>query len=150
MQSGPFVNVAAFCDQTLLGADSTLSVIRIIDQVTNQASGPEPPDQMPPFIFNTKLVLAIKAGDARGRFSIKLRPEAPDGRTLAIQENTIHLNGGHSGVNLITDVSIGLELEGLYWFDVLFVAAPGDERLLTRVPLNVMYSRQPTTAVPPS
>lgn len=150
MDSGPFVNVAAFCDMTLLGQDGTLSVIRIIDQVTNEAAGPEPPEQMPPFLFQAKLVLALKAGDARGRFAIKLRPEAPDGRTLPIHENTVHLDGGHTGVNLITEVQIGIDLEGLYWFDVIFVAAPGEERVLTRVPLRVLYSRRRTGAIAPS
>ena len=150
MDSGPFVNVAAFCDMTVLGADGTLSVIRIVDTVTNEAAGPEPPEQMPPFIFQTKLVLSLKAGDARGRFAIKLRPEAPDGRELATQENTIHLEGGHSGVNLITDVQIGLDLEGLYWFDIIFIAAPGEERLLTRVPLLVRYQRRKTAVSSPS
>lgn len=142
MDTGPYVNVAAFCDMTLLGADGTLSVIRIIDQVTNQAVGSEPPDDMPPFVFQATLVMAIKAGDARGRFAIKIRPEAPDGRALPTQENTIHLDGGHSGINLITDVKVGLNLEGLYWFDILFVSAPGQERLLTRVPLRVLYERR--------
>jgi hypothetical protein len=144
MSSGPFVNVAAFCDMTLLGADGTLSVIRIVDTVTNEAAVPEPPESMPPFVFATKLVLALKAGEARGRFSIKMRPEAPDGRTLAEQESTIHLDGGNSGVNLVTDVQIGLDMEGLYWFDIVFVRAPGEEQLLTRVPLLVRYQPRKT------
>ncbi len=142
METGPYINVAAFCDMTLLGDDGALSVIRIIDQVTNQAAGPEPPEDMPPFVFQAKLVLAIKAGTAKGRFAIKIQPEAPDGRTLASQENTINLDGGHSGINLITDVQIGVDLEGLYWFDILFVAKAGHERLLTRVPLRVLYERR--------
>jgi len=146
MELGPWVNAAAFCDSTVLGADGALSIIRIIDTVTQSAEGEEPPEQMPPFAFNTKLVIALKAGEAKGRYTLRFRPEAPDGRHLPVQDNVIHLEGGHSGINLIADVQIGLELEGVYWFDILFVAAPDEEHLLTRVPLRVLYAPQKTRA----
>jgi hypothetical protein len=139
MESGPYINVAVFCDSTVLGNDNALTIIRIIDTVTQTAEGEDPPDQMPPLVFKTNLVIALKAGEARGRYALKLRPEAPDGRHLQERETPIQLDGGASGVNVVTDVTFGIDMEGLWWFDVLFVAARGDDRLLTRVPLRVVY-----------
>lgn len=144
MESGPHINAAVFCDSALIGNDGALSLIRIIDTVTQTTTGDDPPEQMPAFVMDTKLVISVKAGEARGRYKIKLRPEAPDGRHMRTEDYAIQLEGGHSGVNLITDVHIRLELEGIYWFDILFVAAPGNERLLTRVPLRVLYQPQKT------
>jgi hypothetical protein len=139
MSRGPFVNVAVFCDSTVLGNDNALSIIRIIDTVTTAAEGDDPPDQMPPFVFKSNLVIAMKAGEARGRYALKLRPEAPDGRQLESRETPIQLEGGHTGVNVLTEVAFGIDQEGLWWFDVLFVAAKDAEQLLTRVPLRVVY-----------
>lgn len=141
---GPYLNVAVFCDEAVIGQDQAVSLIRIIDTVTQTAVLEDSPDDMPPFIFQTKLVVTLKAGEARGRFKLKLRAEAPDGRRLPEQEQVINLDGGgHTGVNVITEVQLGIEMEGLYWFDIVFVPAAGRETLLTRVPLRVQY--QPLT-----
>ena len=144
MESGPHVNVAVFCDAAVVGEDSALSLIRIIDTVTQRAEGPDPPEEMPPFIVQTKLVITLKADKARGRYKLKVRAEAPDGRQLPAQEQFIHLEGGYTGLNVLTDVQLGVDLEGVYWFDVLFEPARGEERLLTRVPLRIQYQPQKT------
>jgi len=144
---GPYLTTAVFCDEAVVGQDGAVSLIRIIDTVNHAAEGPDPPDEMPPFIFRTKLVVSLKAGKAKGRYTVLIRPQASDGRYLPAQEQVVHLDGGgHTGVNIITQVQLGIEYEGLYWFDILFAAAPGDERLLTRVPLLVQYSPRKTPA----
>lgn len=144
MERGPHLNIAAFCDNVIEGKDGTISLIRIVDTITQAATGPDPPAQMPPFIINSTLVVSLKPDEARGRYSVKIRPEAPDGRQLPAPEQAIQLEGGIRGINLIIGMQLAVELEGVYWFDVLFVAAPGDERLLTRVPLRVVYQPQRT------
>jgi hypothetical protein len=142
MEKGPYLVVAVFCDMTLIGQDSTLSIIRIVDAVTQTVAVPDPPDVMPAFLLTTKLVVMLKAGEARGRYTVRIRPEAPDGRELPSVDQVIQLEGGYTGANLLIDVNLAVDLEGVYWFDVFFVAAPGEERLLTRVPLRVLYQPQ--------
>ena len=144
MERGPHVNVAAFCETTILGQDGALSLIRIIDTVTQTATGPDPPSAMPAFVVNAKLAITLRADEARGRYALMFRPEAPDGRHLPEQEQAIQFEGGHAGVNLIVGVQFAADLEGVYWFDVIFMAAEGEERLLTRVPLRVVYQPQRT------
>lgn len=146
METGPFVSVAVFCDSAVVGEDKALSIIRIIDTVMQNTAGPEPPEDMPPFMLRTKLVLSLKAGRAKGRFNLKIRPEAPDGRQLEAQGQSVHLEGGYSGVNIITDVQLGVDLEGIYWFDILFERTRGEDVLLTRVPLRIQYQPQRTPA----
>lgn len=142
---GPHLNMAVICEKVIEGKDGALSIIRVVDTVTQTATGPEPPPQLPPFILQgLTLVLMFRADEARGRYSIKVRPEAPDGRQLVAIENALHMDGGERGANVLMDIVFPVELEGVYWFDLLFVAAEGDERLLTRVPLKVVYQPQKT------
>ncbi len=111
-----------------------LSAIRIVDQVTQTATGPEPPAQMPPLpLQHLQMLLMFRAGEARGRFAVKLRPETPSGQQLDTAELPLHLNQG-AGANLIINFGFVAEQEGLYWIDVLLQ----DERL-TRIPLTVVY-----------
>lgn len=142
MERGPHLSAAVFCETVIEAKDNTISLIRIIDTVTQTATGPEPPAQMPAFLISTKLVISLKADQARGRYAIKVRPEAPDGRQLVTHEQAVQLGGGERGVNLIVEMTFPAELEGVYWFDVLFMASPEDEKLLTRVPLRIVYQPQ--------
>ena len=49
---------------------------------------------------------------------------------------TVQLEGEGRGVNLVSQIDIPYKLEGLYWFNIYF-----DEVLLTRIPLEIRYSR---------
>ncbi len=143
--TGPHLVTAVLCEKVLQEQDGVLSVIRIIDRVIQSAAGPEVPDQMPPFISdNLTLLVALRADQARGRFGIKIRPEAPGGIQLPPVENSVTLQPGSAGVNLIMPMAFPISEEGVYWFDVFLTqpAASAAERLLTRVPLEVHYSPQ--------
>lgn len=138
--TGPYLQFACFCDHVLQEQDGTLSLIRIIDTVTQTARGVDVPDQMPPFVVAEKLVISLKAGKARGRYAIKIRPEDPSGTHLPTAETAIHLQSGMSGINIITDMQFAAQHEGLYWFDIIFARAKGEgDVLLTRIPLSVVY-----------
>ena len=132
-QSGPFLGIAVLCENVLQEKDGVLSAIRIVDRVTQSAQGPEPPDEMPALPLQLKMLLTFRAGEARGRFSVKLQPETPSGQQLDVAELPLQLNPG-AGANLIIDFGFVAEDEGLYWIDVSLQ----DERL-TRIPLTVVY-----------
>jgi hypothetical protein len=142
--SGPHVQVAAFCDRFIRGAQSgALSLINIIDEVG--VAGPDP-NNLPPFsLQQLTLVIALWADQTKGRYTIKLRPEAPSGMQLEPIDLAVRFQDtGAKGINLITRLPFMVEEEGVYWFDVLF--SPGQEqedRLLTRIPLTVNYQVGP-------
>lgn len=150
-QGGPYLTTAILCEKVIQSAEGVLSAINIIDQVTQEASGTEVPSQMPPFQLQLSGVIGLKAGSARGRFAVKLRPEDPSGSQQPAMEFPVQFSGPEgSGVNLLLNVGFQVELEGLYWFDVILVEGPDAERRLTRIPLNVLYHPTRTGPAPPS
>ena len=137
-EQGPYLEVAAFCERVLHEQDGVLSLIRVIDRVTHTVVGPDAPLEMEPFDYQMVLVLKLKAGEARGRHEVKIERELPSGlrETETAPSWTVHLEGGNRGADLVMNVAMRFEVEGLYWFNVYF-----DGELLTRMPFEVRYSR---------
>lgn len=135
-EKGPYLQVAAFCEQVIEDKTGVLSLIRVVDRITVNAAGTEVPEEMPPFDINWKLVLVLKSGEVRGSHPIKLVLELPSGETKAPLLMTVHLEGGNRGTQMVTDFRPRMEMPGVYWVNVYF-----DDDVLTRMPLQVIYSR---------
>lgn len=137
-EQGPYVQLACFCERVLEQKDGVLSLIRVINRVTQSATGPEAPREMPPFVYRLSAVIALRSGQARGRHEVKIVRELPSGLkdTERAPTFTVHLTGQEQGHNIVVNIEMPFEQEGLYWFDVLF-----DDELLTRMPLRVSYTR---------
>lgn len=135
---GPYIQVAAFCEQVLQEKDGVISLIRIIDTLTHTEAGPNPPEQMPPITWNMKLVLMLKPGLAIGRHEIKVTPQSPSGQSKNSFTTTIYFEGsGNRGANVILELpKFCFDEEGLHWFGIYF-----DNSLLTRIPFEVKYLR---------
>jgi hypothetical protein len=129
--------MAVLCERVIEDKDGVLSLIRIIDRVTHVVTDPDPPKEMPPSNLAFTGVIAFRSGEARGSYSVKLRPEAPSGQQLPAFEQTIHLEGEDRGANLIVNFNFLAETAGLYWIDVLF-----EDEVVTRMPLRVIYQPQ--------
>lgn len=143
---GPYVMIAALCETAIVAQDGRVSVINVIEQVGNVQSGPDVPDEMPPFIFPVQFVIDLVAGSAKGRFAIKLQPEDPGGVRLSANEFPVQFGEG-TGFRLRGGIALELAKEGRYWIDVILVRGRGSdeaEELLTRLPLNVQYQPQKT------
>ncbi len=140
-ERGPYLSVAAFCEQVIEDKSGSLSLIRIVDRLSVTAQGLDAPEEMPASNFNWTFVLALKSGEARGSHEIKVVPELPSGETLPPSILSIHLEGGNRGANLISKFDMPLTMPGVYWFKIYL----GGE-FLTRMPLEVIYSR----IVPPA
>ncbi len=138
--TGPFVTLAVFCDQAIEDKEGVLTLIRVVDQVTLRASGEGAPSDLPPGqAINATLVVGLKAGKAKGRQTVQVTFEHPDGTRDAGPELPVHFTGGdHQGANLIFKASIVLSDAGIYWADVSVNA-----RLVTRTPLEVRYEVTP-------
>jgi len=136
-ETGPFIQSACFCDMVLVDNTNSVSLIRIIDQVTFFIQGEAPPNIMPPMHKPLTLAIMLKSGKARGRHTLKIIPELPDGSTLNAQEFSVHFDGEEKGHNVIVKTDITFTLEGLYWFLVDL-----DDERLTEIPLRVNYDRR--------
>jgi hypothetical protein len=145
---GPYLGIAVLCERVLQEADGVLSIIRVVDRVTQQAIGPEAPDEMPPVPVALSAVVMLKAGQARGSFPVRITLEGPSGERLPFDlVLPVLLEGEDRGVNLVLDLRFQAEQQGLYWFDVLFGR---QEELLTRVPLRIVYQPQRFGTGPPA
>ena len=142
---GPHVQVAAFCEKVLLEKDGVLSLIRLVDRIIKSERGQNPPDEMPEFHFPLHLVINLKCGSARGRHDITIIPEKPSGETLQPISLSINMEGEGKGVNIASIIDIPYNMEGLWWFRVLY-----DNQIITRLPLEVMYSKIVTGSASPT
>jgi hypothetical protein len=104
--------------------------------MTITAAGPNAPDDMPQGTLSWTLVITLRSGDARGSHPVKIVPQLPSGETLSPVTLSVHLEGENKGQNLLTRMNMPLSIPGIYWFQIYF-----DDQLITKVPLEVIYSR---------
>lgn len=135
-ERGPYLSVAAFCEQVIEDKSGVLSLIRIVDRLNVTVQGPDAPSEMPPSNFDWTLVLTLKSGDARGSAEVKIVPELPSGVSMQPSIQSVHLEGGNRGANLITRFNMLLTMPGIYWFKIYV-----DDQFLTQIPVEVIYSR---------
>jgi len=135
-ETGPYLKAAVFCTDVIEGKDGVLSLIRVIDRATLTAGGPEAPAEMPPVLRELKLVLMFISGRARGTQSVKVKLEKPDASMKEEWTGTVFFEGEDRGANLIIQMNLTFELQGLYWFHLFL----GDS-LLTKLPFRLIYQR---------
>lgn len=134
--TGPFLAVAAFCENVIEDKSGVLSLIRLVDRITVSSHGSSSPEQMPPTPLNWFLVLAFKSGSARGSVQVTIQPELPSGLRLEPIRLTPYFEGGSRGCNIVTRIGLMLGEPGVYWFRVHVADA-----LVTQIPFEVIYSR---------
>lgn len=133
---GPYLQAAVFCERILKEQDGVSSLIRIVDRVTIQAGGPQPPEKMPPTRLSLWAYLAFKSGFAKGSFTISVKAQSPSGKTLPPVLLPLFLEGDDRGASVAFQLNLDAEEDGLYWFDISI-----GERLVTRMPLRILYQR---------
>jgi hypothetical protein len=139
--SGPYLNAALICEKVLQEKDEAISVIRMIDRIIVTVNALGSPESLPPIPISLAVLIALKSGNARGRSTVKLRIESPSGLKLPDQLLPVLFEGEDRGVNLVMNLNLVLNQEGVYWFDVLL-----EEQLLTRMPLRAVYQRIGTSS----
>lgn len=144
-ETGPYLKSAAFCESVLREADGVLSLIRLVDRLTVSARGPSPPDTMPKTPYQINAVIMLISGEAQGRHEIRIEREEPSGlKTKPPLLATVQMEGQDRGANVIVNMHLTFEMEGLYWFHIYF-----DDTLISKMPFSVMYARVSTGTQPP-
>ncbi|MGA3054790.1 MAG: hypothetical protein ABSD63_11330 [Candidatus Korobacteraceae bacterium] len=129
----PYVTAALLCERVLIEKDGTLSLVRIVDRIQYRIEGEGLPKDIRP-IINIQGVVSLKSGPATGDHTIKIVIERPNGERKEVVLFPAKLLGKDQGVNLVLNINLSIDQDGLHWFDVLF----DDGLLLTRIPLMVM------------
>lgn len=128
-KSLPYVTAALLSEKVLQEQDGSISIVRIADRLQYRVEG-LPPDKKP--MVQVHGFVSIKSGPVTGDHTLKIVSERPNGERRDLHTQPIKLLGKDHGVNLIINMGIGIEQDGLYWFDVFF-----DDELLSRIPLVI-------------
>lgn len=140
----PYITAALLCERVLQETDGTVSAVRIVDRVQYRLEPQLPPHVKP--MISVQALVSIKSGPVTGQHTLKIISERPSGERRDVHAQPVELRGKDHGINLILNIGIGIDQDGLYWFDVLF-----DGELLTKFPLVVMpLPEQPPTTTPGS
>ncbi len=83
-------------------------------------------------------LISLKSGSVIGDHTIKVVVEKPTGERKEVFLFPAKFLGKDQGQSIILKIGLGIDVDGLYWFDVLF-----DEELLTRIPLVVIPEPEP-------
>ncbi len=148
MQSpeGPFLATAVLCEKVLREADGAFSAIRVFDRLTVTAASGQPMSvdvPRPPMHFF--LWISFRAGAARGKASIGVKIERPDGIVRDVGLGApILFEGEERAANVVVELHVTFELDGLYWFQVVL-----DEELITKIPLRIVTLVQQLPLVQP-
>jgi hypothetical protein len=131
---GPYLTAALICEKVLREHDEVISIIRVIDRVTVTIGGTISSETPPPVTINCNALIALRSGSATGNRTLKWTLETPSGTKTPELSIPILLEGEDRGVNLVLNLSIRVEQEGLHWFTLLL-----EDQLLTRIPLRIFY-----------
>lgn len=135
-EGGPYVAMAVLCERVLEERDGTLSIIRVVDRITQTVMAASDA-ALPPVIVSLSAVVSLKSGSARGSHKLAVRPETPLGVRLSETSTSVLLEGEDRGAGFtLTLANLVLDQEGLYWFDVLL-----DDAVITRMPLRIVRQR---------
>ena len=134
---GPLLRTAVFCDTVIEAKDGPLSLIRIIDRIMVEASGPDAPEEMPPVHRQMTAVLTFAGGSAKGRSQIRFVMEKPNAEQEQLWSGSMLAEAPDRGQNFILRFGQVFDLEGLYWFHVYV-----EQELVTSMPLRLLYVRQ--------
>lgn len=134
---GPFLQVACLCENVVQRADGVLTLVNIVDRLNIVIQGLDAPATMPPQNYQIYLVIILKAGRARGRYDLTFEIELPDVTRKKPAVLSLNFEGEEDrGIQIVQRLSLTITQEGLHWIHISLA-----DRLLTKVPLRVVYSR---------
>lgn len=142
-KGGPHLAAAFFCETIVEDKkDGSLSVIRIIDQITLEVPAQVVGEPLP---INVTGLVAFKSGDSPGEHRIRLALETPSGEKKTLVEHALVFSDPpQGGGNLRLHGLLMVKTGGLFWAHVFL-----DDQWVTRMPLLVTI-KQAETAAPPA
>lgn len=127
----PYVTAALLCERVIQEKDESLTIVRIADRLQYRLEGQGLPAGSKPMV-NIQGLVGIKSGPVTGDHEIKIYVEKPSGERKEALNLPVKLMGKDQGQNIILNLGIGVDQDGLYWLEVVF-----DGEVLTRCPLMI-------------
>jgi hypothetical protein len=137
-EEGPYLSAALVCEKVLEERNGVKSVIRIIDRVTHQAVGPNPPQEMVPFDYEMAMLIRFKSGRARGTYPLEIQLIKPSGESAPPMRRNILFEGEDDrGLDIVVNMKLKFDQIGIYWFNIDL-----NNVNITRLPFRVVYLPQ--------
>lgn len=137
-ERGPYLSTAVLCEKVLVEQDGVKSAIRMVDRVSRNYVGPNPPPEMDPFEYDLNLLIKFKSGWARGVHALKIQTGKPSGELTPEVQNSVLFEGEEDrGVDVIAKMHFNLDETGIYWIYVYL-----NDIKVTQIPLRVTYMPQ--------
>src|SRR6185312_10905474 len=133
---GPYLLMAVLCERAQQDQYGSFSVMNVLEQLVAGTDSPDAPEAMPTFRFQGSLAVSFASGDANGDHTLSIVPVEPSGERLETVSQVIHLRGEDHRATFVSNVSMDITAEGVYWFEVSL-----DMRVVTRIPLKIRYER---------
>ncbi len=134
---GPYLLMAVLCQSAQQDQYGAFNVVNVLEQLVAGTSNPNAPEKMPTFRFQGDLAISFASGKASGSHRLSVVPVEPTGAQLDPVSQRIEFKGNDHRATFISNVSMDITQEGVYWFDVRL-----DDRVVTRIPLRIRYERQ--------
>jgi hypothetical protein len=134
----PLIQAACICENVLIDADGTASLIRIIDKF--QATVPKDLPEGIPAGFPVKIFIRLGSGNFKGKGTLSIQSKRPDGTIGGKVDVPVDLPGGTQGVQINTGFLVLKPQNGVYWFDVSW-----DDEILTSFAGEVILVEGPPT-----
>lgn len=131
----PYAVVATFCENVIEGKDGTLSLIRVVDNIT-VTLGPDH-ERYPPLVAHAVLATILRSGEAQGLYTLKFILRPPSGEERQSPDMPIEFTGEERGINIRAEFVFPVTMPGLYWVDLMV-----DGEKLTSVPLRLIVQTQ--------
>lgn len=135
--AGPYLLMAVLCQRAQQDQYGSFSIINVLEQLVVGSDDPNAPEQMPTFRLQANLVVSFASGAERGNRTVSIVPVEPDGDRLEAVSQDIKLLGGDHRATIVSNLSLDITKEGVYWFEILL-----DDRPVTRLPLRIEYERR--------
>ncbi len=142
---GPWVVVAALCDRAIVESNGLLSLIQILDRVVLTASASEVLDDPPVFGISSTVIIVLSGGPEFDGGLLALQVNSPSGRSRSGEIMPVPFPEGNHNARVTIDFQLSLKESGVYWIDVIF-----NERVLSRIPLQVVYQLEGETSPEPT
>ncbi len=133
----PLVTAALFCDDVIIGADGSPTIVRIVDRGSIEIPPQLPANAEP--TFRITAFFAVKSGELRGDHEFTIVVRRPDGKSSALPDKwKVHLDGDETGANLKVTLGLPAALFGLYWLELTWQG-----EVLSRTPFKLSQVSTP-------
>ncbi len=149
-EEGPLLLAALICERVLQEKDGGISVIRLIDQITvgvavrgiPPMSSTEVAQAVVVAPFACSILLVFKGGRLGSQHVAQVIGHSPDGPPREFDPAPFVVGslveGVPPGQNVVMQLQLVLQKEGVYWFEVRL-----DGRRITATPLRVAFASSP-------